>query len=551
MLAEHWPCYSRIPPALVPKLDALTVVFAAEKDFVGCGGLTVTPPMKLAPSRAQRLPADGRARRPAVRVTALGAGLSVAVRGAGRMHDENGVVTEESRVLAGESWDVSRVILSWEDVDSRGAPGEAYNVVFHEFAHYLDHDSGGAPWIEGGDARRRWMQLLDQELERLRAQAEAGERSSSIPTRQKTAASSSRSRARHSSRNRRCSRASCPRSTAHCPTSIGWTPPPGSSSLAPYTCAVFHFPRVNSHSVKRPTDVSEMNTPQNTPECCQSSADREQPRQRDLDQPEEHDVDPGRRDRVAGTVERLHRHHPPAVDEQRVRQDPEPLGADRDHRRVVGEDAHELARQREEQDRHREQVHHVVRADAPHRGLGAPGLRAPRFWPTSVAAAFDMPQAGIIVNIMMRIAIVAPATASLPMPARMRIRKIHDVIATIIWPMPPSEVRTMFHRIAAVPGAAANAARAGAARRGTGSRAASARRRRGRSSSRSPRPRRRAPGSGRSRRSGSGRARCSRPFATHSTRIAAAASPAPRKIALIVNSSMITALPPSTHCMYG
>lgn len=63
----------------------------------------------------------------------------------GEWHDEHGVVTEESRVLAGESWDVSRVILSWEDVDSRGAPGEAYNVVIHEFAHCLDHESGGAP----------------------------------------------------------------------------------------------------------------------------------------------------------------------------------------------------------------------------------------------------------------------------------------------------------------------------------------------------------------------------------------------------------------------
>ncbi|MCI1709173.1 MAG: hypothetical protein LKM39_01335 [Chiayiivirga sp.] len=59
-----------------------------------------------------------------------------------------------------------------------------------------------------------------------------------------------------------------------------------------------------------------------------------------------------------------------------------------------------------------------------------------------------MPQAGIIVNIITRIAMVAPATASLPMLARMRIRKIHEVIATIIWPTPPSEVRTMFHSTA-------------------------------------------------------------------------------------------------------
>ena len=40
--------------------------------------------------------------------------------------------------------------------------------------------------------------------------------------------------------------------------------------------------------------------------------------------------------------------------------------------------------------------------------------------------------AGIIVNIMIRIAMVAPATASLPTSASMRIRNIQDVIATII-----------------------------------------------------------------------------------------------------------------------
>lgn len=176
LLAEYWPCYSRVPPALVPKLDALTVVFAAEKDFVGCGGLAVTPPMRLAIAAQACLLALGREGSPYESLRSVLVYPSQFVV-PGEWHDEDGVVTEESRVLAGESLDVSRVILSWEDVDSRGAPGQAYNVVFHEFAHYLDHESGGAPWIEGGDARRRWIQLLDDELERLRAQAEAGERS--------------------------------------------------------------------------------------------------------------------------------------------------------------------------------------------------------------------------------------------------------------------------------------------------------------------------------------------------------------------------------------
>jgi Mlc titration factor MtfA (ptsG expression regulator) len=173
---DAWLPFARgLPVALRDRLERLTAVFLGEKQFTGCGGLAVTPDMKAAIAAQACLLVLGRNTHVYDRLR------SVLVYPAqfvvpGEWQDEDGVVTEEARVLAGESWDVSRVILSWEDVDSRGAPGEAYNVVIHEFAHYLDHESDGAPWIAGG-ARRRWFRLLDEELERLRAQAEAGERS--------------------------------------------------------------------------------------------------------------------------------------------------------------------------------------------------------------------------------------------------------------------------------------------------------------------------------------------------------------------------------------
>jgi hypothetical protein len=95
-----------------------------------------------------------------------------------RWYDEDGVVTEEERVLAGQAWDVSRVVLSWEDVEGAGRDGDSYNVVIHEFAHYLDHEAGGAdgaPWIGTGADRRRWAELLRQEFDRLQAAVERGE----------------------------------------------------------------------------------------------------------------------------------------------------------------------------------------------------------------------------------------------------------------------------------------------------------------------------------------------------------------------------------------
>ena len=48
------------------------------------------------------------------------------------------------RVLSGEAWEASRIILSWEDVlEAARHPGEGYNVALHEFAHYLDAEGLG------------------------------------------------------------------------------------------------------------------------------------------------------------------------------------------------------------------------------------------------------------------------------------------------------------------------------------------------------------------------------------------------------------------------
>lgn len=173
---EDWlPFVRGLPAGLRDRLERLTAVFVGEKEFVGCGGLTVTPEMKVAIAAQACLLVLGRNTHVYDRLRSVLVYPSQFVV-PGEWRDEHGVVTEESRVLAGESWDVSRVILSWDDVDSRGAPGEAYNVVIHEFAHYLDHESGGAPWIAGTGARRRWFALLDSELGKLRAQAESGAR---------------------------------------------------------------------------------------------------------------------------------------------------------------------------------------------------------------------------------------------------------------------------------------------------------------------------------------------------------------------------------------
>jgi Mlc titration factor MtfA (ptsG expression regulator) len=85
--------------------------------------------------------------------------------------DEAGVVTEGTRALSGQTFDTSRIVLSWRDVQESGADGEAYNVVLHEFAHYLDHDFDGAltEKQDSAGALADWHEVLAHEYGALNA----------------------------------------------------------------------------------------------------------------------------------------------------------------------------------------------------------------------------------------------------------------------------------------------------------------------------------------------------------------------------------------------
>ena len=72
------------------------------------------------------------------------------------------------------------------------------------------------------------------------------------------------------------------------------------------------------------------------------------------------------------------------------------------------------------------------------------GFPAPRFWPTSVEAAFERPQAGRMTKSATRMAMTHPATATAPKPEMIRIRRIHGSTSASIWPMPPRDTEHRF-----------------------------------------------------------------------------------------------------------
>jgi hypothetical protein len=172
LLHGSLPLYRNMPAELRLRLEPLVREFLLDVDFVGCQGLIVTDEMRL--------------------VIATQACLLIANSGAGAFRslrsvlvypdeflveesneDEAGVVTEGTRVLSGQTFDTSRIVLSWRDVAEGCATDDAYNVVLHEFAHYLDHSVGLTE--RGHRALAGWHAVLSREYAALCAAVDRGE----------------------------------------------------------------------------------------------------------------------------------------------------------------------------------------------------------------------------------------------------------------------------------------------------------------------------------------------------------------------------------------
>jgi Mlc titration factor MtfA (ptsG expression regulator) len=154
-------------------------VFLAEKYFEGCGGLKMTDEIRVIIAAQACIlllhrPTDYY---PGLKTILVYPSTYVAQ---GKVAQPGGVVTEFRGPRAGESWHQpgvnSRagggpVVLSWRDVQVGAADiHDGHNVVFHEFAHQLDGESGsveGAPMLERRSGYLAWARVLGAEYRAL------------------------------------------------------------------------------------------------------------------------------------------------------------------------------------------------------------------------------------------------------------------------------------------------------------------------------------------------------------------------------------------------
>jgi Mlc titration factor MtfA (ptsG expression regulator) len=176
LLEARLPLYARMPMDLRLRLEPVVRAFLADVEFVGCAGLEVTDEMRLviAAQACLLIVEHGPDAYSSLRSVLVYPDEFVVEEAE---EDEAGVVIEGTRVLSGQTFETDRIVLSWRDVRESSPNGDAYNVVLHEFAHYLDHSVGGALTSVSSrhEALKDWHEILEREYQALCDAVERGE----------------------------------------------------------------------------------------------------------------------------------------------------------------------------------------------------------------------------------------------------------------------------------------------------------------------------------------------------------------------------------------
>ena len=154
-------------------VEQVVQILVAEKNWVGGAGFNVTDEMKVTVA--------GQA---AILVLGLeepyyfdGVLSIIVYQGPYRHPKHPGFIP--GATLHGEAWYRGPIVLSWRNVleSGRNASG-GHNLVFHEFAHYLDGLDGevdGDPPLAGREQEQNWYRVAEAEYLRLVGQARRDE----------------------------------------------------------------------------------------------------------------------------------------------------------------------------------------------------------------------------------------------------------------------------------------------------------------------------------------------------------------------------------------
>ena len=134
--------YGNLPEKLQHQLQNLIKVFLNDKRFVGCGGQEINDEIRvtIAAQACLLLLNRNSSQYNQLQSVLVYPSTFVATR---QVRDDLGLVSTNRTALLGESWSQGKVVLAWDNVEN-GVLNlqDGHNVVLHEFAHQLDHETG-------------------------------------------------------------------------------------------------------------------------------------------------------------------------------------------------------------------------------------------------------------------------------------------------------------------------------------------------------------------------------------------------------------------------
>ncbi|MCA9933889.1 MAG: zinc-dependent peptidase [Ardenticatenaceae bacterium] len=170
ILEQNVTYYRQLTPEEQAKLRGHIQVFLDENPFEGCGGLEINDEIRvtIAAEACILLLHRETDYYPDLRSILV---YPHPYRAPHTRHMPGGIVVEGIQGRLGESWERGYVVLSWDEVQRTAHNhADAHNVVFHEFAHQLDSQSGGdagVPTLPNRAMYAAWVRVMGSEYEHL------------------------------------------------------------------------------------------------------------------------------------------------------------------------------------------------------------------------------------------------------------------------------------------------------------------------------------------------------------------------------------------------
>jgi Mlc titration factor MtfA (ptsG expression regulator) len=171
ILLRCMPIYLKMTDADRSKLESHIIWFLNEKRFLGRDGLILTSAMKLIVAADACLLVLNKPwpLYPNVKDVLLYPSAYYAPQS---RKDSAGLVSFHNTVRQGESWPGGTLVLSWHDVlEGNRLPSDGHNLVFHEFAHQLDQQTGkttGTPQLSNKAQYNLWAKVFSRAFNQLK-----------------------------------------------------------------------------------------------------------------------------------------------------------------------------------------------------------------------------------------------------------------------------------------------------------------------------------------------------------------------------------------------